>query len=1843
MSSSQLHATSSPKIPVNGPRGSLKQNSQTTSIALNGKRSASSSSSSVSTSLMNSNSQHHSHASKIGSQSLPHATPSTIATKKKSPNDSQHVLLLPDQPSVPSLPIKEIPSCTSNSALEDHSLGIECSPKNMKNESSCKESKSTSTCPTHSSSTTKTAPSIPQPPPFLLTTPRESVQTQHDEQAPHEHVHSNVSNSALLSNKSSSSSRSPPPSLQSPRPPISVSPAPTETTTTTTSTTTVPYKPPLKKDDLIWVDIKDKYYLAKVTGMIKNVQVIYNERSLSNAQEFTKNDQVDLSKCFHVDLVSLNDHLEKRENLLWISPGCHSLPQIAQTWLSVVNKSYEDQKRSSQIFTMHMGERNILLKNPDFSFLNKTHAQAIKRNGQDLVDYTQTQLRLHSAPHCLNLVLLGEGSKEKQVTLQQVIMSLLHKNLLPHVGHCGEKEELQLESPLSLPLNPSSSSSTLLSAEDYVKEIRVTVGSALNLLLIFSNHLYEKALTQTHMRKVVLSCDSQANRINDMRIHSIARERILSTISNDNGSQQRNLPLYQIFLLMISGGEDLEHHVVADMNHYKLFQKHKVNYKDLNFMKMDLGKLNSYFSKFGISSEETDLVYRILSACMWIYNLEFSSSQEGVSSSENSETLRVVSELLGLSQRQCESIFTNSNKVNLMFDYMYGAVLHFIENRINERLHALITEWRSSESINVNTTSFGNSKTPMKEICIIDLPAATENHNLSDQFLDLFNAMANETNLLNELSLIEQVLHKDQLYQVDHILSSFSHSIPIEHSWSEMEWMHRLRPLSEESIHTLCDEISQAHSLKSLFHDERTLWNDYDRTLGQEYLKRVAQHFMNSLLSPTLETKSFFIHCMTFSIEKKTSNAVFNQCISSLKTTGFHHLLNLYAGNDKYNYKMSRENFSQHFEAYFRSSIEITTTGDGHSRDSSFPPLIMKGTEFVYFQDSTLLRVLESMKNLEDEKISLLASLHFVTDEFHDLFENKRVRMENIFTSESCEETNERNDNDDNDDEEEEEKKNESTSLNPQQKDFLFENPLQSLAHHQENLLEHEIMMTEDHRAFMMCDIPEQELPYHSACLGLTAFSNYLSPLSCEEGRQVPSCPLQSPLNQSSLLKISQPLQQQQLLLQRRLSSNSIDSRRSSLGNHPHSSPLKAIQCVHKCRSQEGATSFMFDSVEAMNALDFRDSSKMVVPSPSSTLKSNRLRMKQVVILEHGRSLKQLKPDFTKLSRIQQVQISQHTKLMIESLSEQLEDYDNSNVLEVRPKQMSAFVTFVADYWFTYMHDEKNTLSFLKSSSERSNTSDENLNHEVLSCLLECFKLLNFVMTFSRQRTEVVKSIRSEGLLIMLCESAIRLHFNRENRNDSFMNEWMDEDFKSPELLLFQQLIVLTIMNCVKHDKMTCGFIVQEHLFWSFFECLCSQHDEWKNDKKNSSLWSSFSSMTSSSSSNSSSSTTAVITDDVRKVLNLLSKYYMEILSLLISDPHSYQFLNVQVKDTLSNGTLQNVKSTLSRSISGHLSQLKLTPLLNAQFYKEVAQQMILLIQNHDKNNEQVKVFVTFIQHAVPLLSFNSSLILMILQEWIAQMQVRSIHFVCQGLRALGKIHEKLRQEQGTASKLLGLVFSNRDGILGQVMEKTALFEILKTRILHLYEEQVSSSFEMNESIILMEEEFPNRNQFGNETSAKPLSSSSLQRAPLESLVYALMYLCVLYPNVRVKFVEFVFSSSKENWFPNSKATNNNNKNHMRMMNGLELEDLLSKENIEQRLSKLDSSPKEFSQFSQHLAKHLAQMQTTTSSKIGSHVKKAFNQYLERNTGKEWSNTSQWSVHSLLHGDYSQQNLTTSF
>ncbi|KAG2388850.1 hypothetical protein C9374_000289 [Naegleria lovaniensis] len=1761
MSSSTTSATSN-------VRGSMKQNSMhPIHHATNSKRSSSSSSSS------SMSPQHNSTTMVVnGKTQTTHSS-----SKKPLPRDSQQPQENPSRCSLPS----EI----STKDLKESSGGSTSTVPNLHPLLPT----SFSLVPTQPSSisemtipTTIRSPSIPLPPPPLgASTPR--VETSSS---------GIVENSPKLSKHLPSFS----PSLQnhtcsvaSPRPNT------TSNASTTTSSPLSSYKPPLKKDDLIWVEIKDKYYLAKVSGMIKNVQVMYNERGLSR-NDFTKNDQVDLTKCFHVDLVSLNG-LE-RENLLWICPGCHSLPQVTHTWLSVVNKSYEDQKRSSQVFTMHMGERNILLKNPDFSFLNKTQASAIKRNGQDLVDYIQTQLRLNTTRH-LNLILLGEGSKEKQVTLQQVVMSLLHKNLLPYLS-ANEKSSIS-----------NQSSQMFQNQSDYVKEIRVTIGSALNFLLIFSNNLYEKALTQTHMRQVVLSCDSQTNRVCGLRIHSIARERMLSTISSHvSGSSlsKRNLPLYQIFLLMISGGEDEEHHVVGDMNHYKLFQKHKVNYKDLNFMKMDLGKLNSYFSKFGISTQEADLVYRILSACMWLYNLEFNStsttnleSGTAVASSENSQTLQVVSELLGISRQECESIFTCSNQVNLVFDYLYGAVLHFIESRINSKIHTLITSWR------FNSHCFSNDTSNCKEICVYDLPAATENKNLSDQFVDLFNKIANETNMLNELTLIEKLLQKDQLPNVKDILSSFSSSI-LE-SLDENELIRDMNPLSEDNIHKLCEEISTSQSLNQLFHEENK--NDYDRYLGQNYMTRVVNNFMNSLLSPNTETKSFFIHCMTFSMEKKTSNALLNDCISSIRTTGFNNLLNLYSGYDKYNFKMTLEDFSQ-FEKYFSL---LTGTEDKTSTT------VIKGKEFVYFQDSCLLRTLENMKSFEEEKIMLLASLHFVTDEFHDLFENKRVKMENIFSSE----TNHDDQSNNNILEEEEEDDHDFTSpsvpLPP--KDLLFADP----RHLTENILEQDTIMMMDMKSnhhpsegWALFNIPEQELPYHSACLGLTAFSSqYFSPNSCEEGK----FKSQHNTSMTSIATSSHSSKNQhstsggsslqQLLQQRRLSLNSSIS--SSIGIR--SSPMKALQCVHKCRSDEGVTSFSFDSIAS---LDFRDSTKMEMASnsPSSTMKKNSSRrMQECVILDHGRALKQLKPNFNVFSGIKEIQTSHHTKLMFESLSEQLEEYDNSYVLDVRPKQLASFITFVADYWYTFMQDEKNTLSFMNmNNKEQDHQHGENFEnvHEVLMCLMECIKLLNFVMTFSRQRTEVVKSIRSEGLLIMLCESAIRCHAKLEHLNQTESTQ----ELKSPEFLLFQQLVVLAILNCVKHDKMTCGFLVQENLFWSLFSCLYTLNSEW-NEEKNPLSHTTTDAMFGST----------ILTEDVRKVSHQLCKFYMEILSILISDPHSYQFLNVQVKETFSNGTLQNVKSKLVRSFSGISEQI--TPLINAQFYKDTAQQILSIIQRHDLKNEQVRVFVNFIQQIIPLFSFNSNLVFALIQEWISQMECRSIHFVCQCLRSLGKIHEKLRQEQGTTSKILGFVFSNRDGVMGQILDKTNLFEILTLRMLQVHEH---SQLEEEEGVTM--EEFTQRNHESRNT------SHSRHGAPLESIIYALLYLCVLYPNVRTKFVEYVFqTSSKENQQPHEKSNGNymGNKNIRRV--ALEQSDL-SKENIERCLSKLDSAPEEFSQFSQQLAQQLLSHESSRKvhNQASSMKRNNVSKQVSFNDSAEWSKRSLWSVHSLLNDP---QSLTASY
>ena len=123
----------------------------------------------------------------------------------------------------------------------------------------------------------------------------------------------------------------------------------------TSSAPQITYKEPtrktFKKDELVWVEIKDKLYLAQVVRQVKNVQVIINERNISSNEILGGQEiQVDPSKCYPVDAPAMNN-LE-RENLMWASPGCHSLAQVVANWTNFVNKSFMDQLRSSQIFTV---------------------------------------------------------------------------------------------------------------------------------------------------------------------------------------------------------------------------------------------------------------------------------------------------------------------------------------------------------------------------------------------------------------------------------------------------------------------------------------------------------------------------------------------------------------------------------------------------------------------------------------------------------------------------------------------------------------------------------------------------------------------------------------------------------------------------------------------------------------------------------------------------------------------------------------------------------------------------------------------------------------------------------------------------------------------------------------------------------------------------------------------------------------------------------------------------------------------------------------------------------------------------------------------------------------------------------------------------------------------------------------------------------------------------------------------------------------------------------------------------------------------------------------------------
>ena len=100
-----------------------------------------------------------------------------------------------------------------------------------------------------------------------------------------------------------------------------------------------------KKDDIIWVEVNDKIYLAKVVNRIKNVQVAINRHTLTH--DFTEIVQVDPSKCYPIDS-NRNEIL----NLMWSNPGKQSLAQVVRDWTSYVNQSFEDVLRSPMAFSV---------------------------------------------------------------------------------------------------------------------------------------------------------------------------------------------------------------------------------------------------------------------------------------------------------------------------------------------------------------------------------------------------------------------------------------------------------------------------------------------------------------------------------------------------------------------------------------------------------------------------------------------------------------------------------------------------------------------------------------------------------------------------------------------------------------------------------------------------------------------------------------------------------------------------------------------------------------------------------------------------------------------------------------------------------------------------------------------------------------------------------------------------------------------------------------------------------------------------------------------------------------------------------------------------------------------------------------------------------------------------------------------------------------------------------------------------------------------------------------------------------------------------------------------------
>ncbi|KAL9657450.1 hypothetical protein ABK040_016718 [Willaertia magna] len=1179
----------------------------------------------------------------------------------------------------------------------------------------------------------------------------------------------------------------------------------------------------LRKGDLVWVEDKGKIFMGRIEGKVKNYQVRINRQNILPNFHSDEILLLEPSSCYPVD----NTILE-RSNLLWSTPGCQCQAQIASKWTSFVNSSFEDTIRSSKLFTMHFGKRNTLLKNPDFQYNNKASALAIHNNGDDFVYYIQNQLK--SGCNTQSLVLLGEGTKEKQVTLQQLMMSLLHKNLLPYIDNQPEKQEM------------------------FTKQIRVTIGSALNLLVMFSNMLYKKALTQTHPRKIVITCDNN-NRIANINIHS----NYIESMQCSN-TKLRSLPIYHIFLLLVGGVKDNKYHIKDDIKFYKLFNQLETSYKDLSLLNLDITKMNKYLMEFYMDQTEVDSVYKCLSACMWLFNYNFADN----STDENDKVKAVIAELLDLNVDKVNSIFVDETNVYYTFDVLYSNVLNFIQTKINRRLTQILEEWREGP---VNITN-------EKEISIIDIPGVMDGDHLAEVYLNALNKVVSIVNLSNEVNAIKNSFKEDNVDESTIEQLTVYEQLVEENSNEDLQ-AEIFANLNENSS-SLEEVILQS----SIY---QTLVVDSTIPLVHSTIYNQMQQLVGDVTETYLYSRVYFMHCMTFSIEKETSNFNFNYCINCLRKTGIPPLLELYVG-DKYSYKM---------EIYDYEELEIE---EWIKEENDIQP-ILKGHNYIYFTETSVFNIIEKFSD-DEAKQDFWVKLRFFADDYSDIFQNALFRMDGMFKEEGPHD-----------------------KMDPiKLLDLTI--PIPVIDEDGNAVDDENILTLEDTASYGLLPltgdtsysqiIKDRDLPHHVSCLGLTAFSHI-----------------------------------------------ETDHLRGQ---------IEQITDNTGSRSRRGSAVFLSLMNDKFDGnLDFRNNKK-------------RQSARRSLVFDEDSSNPTMSPNIEILTSVDEVQNSTKFKLLINSISEQL--LQDDNVINIQPKQFRSFITFIADYWYTFTTDENDVTSFVNYQNH------EKIIKQVIPFLKETMKVIYTIITKSRQQEVLSSIIREEGLLTYFIDFILTLCNDlKENLTHQ----------KSLELFKLQFLVSLVLCTILKNDKQSCAFLTQGNYFWGIFECCILTTKRFNEDKDYDSL--------------------------ERKVNENLSRHFVFILSKMILDEYCYQLIKYQ----FDNHSTIGLKLVPNRLLN-HLEKRKsFQPMLDNNYFIKTLLDCIYLIKYYDISDRNINNLVNFIQGISPLYVNFSERFRQLIEIWIHQFDKRSSYFTFLALRSLSKIYETIKKEEYTTTKIKNLFLSNNN------------------------------------------------------------------------------------------------------------------------------------------------------------------------------------------------------------------------